>query len=105
MDKYDLTDASLHDSLPNTLMDTEGLAICHAVNEEEYETLRAREHESWMARKAEIICIRIKCNIHSTETPESCMQHIQELQNDDYALCEPYYDDGGYVYFERRIVL
>jgi hypothetical protein len=56
-----------------------------------------------MARKAEIDSIRIKCNMHITETAEEYIQYVQELQNDGYVPCEPYYDDCGYAYFQKRI--
>ena len=95
MNNHYFTDQILSGSQPHTLMDTEELTIRYAAHAEEYETLCALEHKSWTQRKAEIICIRAICAMHDTV--------IQELQNDGYVLCEPYYDDGGYVYFEKRL--
>ena len=95
MNNHYFTDQILGDSQPNTLMDAKELTIRYAVHAEEYEILSALEYELWMTRQAEIVCIRTTCVMHDTV--------IQELQNDGYVPCEPYYDDCGYVYFEKRL--
>ena len=97
MEKYYIAEYQLMDSQSAILMYTEEIIIYNGENEEEYETLRALEHEDWMQRKADIVCIRSQCSMNGTE--------IRELQNDGYSPCEPYNDDLGYCYFEKRIAI
>jgi len=94
MEKYYIAEYQLMDSQSAMLMDAEEI-MYDAENEEEYETLRALEDEDWMNRTADIVCIRTKEKVEHT---------LQQLQNDGFTLCYPYYDDD-YVYFQKRIVI